>query len=124
MPISIQCDCGKTLKVDEKHRGKKAKCPECGNLVLIEKASNEKAETAVQAEKPRKRPVAADDYDDGDSDARKPIKRKKKVAQRSMLPWILGGCGVLTVLTCCLAGLGGGLWYFLFRGPDADLIYV
>ena len=125
MSISIKCTCGKTLKVDEKHRGKKAKCPECGKLLLIEEESDEKAETAVQAEKPRKRPVAADD-DDGDSDVRKPIKRKnkKKVAQRSMTPWILGGCGVLTVLTCCLAGLGGGLWYFLFRGPDADLIYV
>lgn len=50
MAITIKCTCGKTLKVDEKHRGKKAKCPECGNTLLVQEQD---AETGVQ-EKPKR----------------------------------------------------------------------
>ena len=51
MAISINCTCGKTFKVGEQHVGKKAKCPDCGNLVLVEEP-----ETGVQEKKPRAAP--------------------------------------------------------------------
>src|SRR5260221_388738 len=101
MAISVECECGKTLKIDEKHRGKKAKCPACGSVVLVEEK-----ETAVQAEKPKKRAAPDRDDDDGeDSEIRKPIKKK---AKSSMMTWLLaGGCGAFALLTCCM-GIGGG----------------
>ena len=80
MPISVQCKCGKTLKVDEKHRGKKAKCPACGNVLVVEEKEAE-AKTAVQAKEPKKKKSASKSDDDNPDDApedRKPIKRKKE----------------------------------------------
>jgi hypothetical protein len=123
MAIRLTCACGKTLKVDDKYRGKKIKCPACGERLIVEEGDD----TGVQADEPKKRPVKVaderdDDEDDEDREERSP--RKKKVAQRSMVPWILGGCGVLTLMTCCLVSAGVGVWYFWFRGPADDLIYV
>ena len=132
MPISIQCDCGRKLNVSEQHRGKKAKCPDCGELLLVEEQSKKAVPTGVQAKAPTKRSRAAvgagDDDDDDredDSEFRRPLKRKKKKAvKRSMAPWILGGCGLLSVLACCLTGVGGAaVWYFYFRS-ESDLQYV
>jgi hypothetical protein len=125
MAISLKCSCGKTLKVDEKHRGKKAKCPACGNTLLVEEQD---AETAVQAEEPMKRRAAArDDDDNGDEDepeVRRPIKKKAAAKSNRMMYIIGGGCGLLLLLTCCVSGVGVGVWYFFFRGDDDDLKYV
>src|SRR5438477_7576680 len=35
MPISITCQCGKSLKVKDEWAGKKAKCPTCGNTFVV-----------------------------------------------------------------------------------------
>src|SRR6516162_9991995 len=125
MAITLKCSCGKTLKVDEKHRGKKAKCPACGDTLLVEEQD---AETAVQAEEPTKRRAAArDDDDNGDEDepeVRKPIKKKAAAKSNKMMYIIGGGCGLLLILTCCMSGLGVGVWYFFFRAGDDDLKYV
>src|SRR5262245_29010636 len=124
MAISLKCSCGKTLKVDEKHRGKKAKCPACGNTLLVEEQD---ADTAVQAEEPTKRRAAARDDDNGDEDepeVRKPIKKKAAAKSNKMMYFIGGGCGLLLLLTCCVSGVSVGVWYFFFRGDDDDLKYV
>jgi Protein of unknown function (DUF1559) len=122
MAISLKCSCGKTLKVDEKHRGKKAKCPACGNTLLVEEQD---ADTAVQAEEPTKpRAAARDDDDEDEPEVRKPIKKKAAAKSNKMMYIIGGGCGLLLLLTCCVSGVGVGVWYFFFRGGDDDLQYV
>jgi hypothetical protein len=53
------------------------------------------------------------------------MKRKKKAAKRSMMPWLIGGCGLFAALGCCMTGVaGGGIWFFFLRSDDPDLIYV
>ncbi len=129
MPISVQCSCGKTLKVDEKHRGKKAKCPACGNsLIVEEKDAKTKAKTAIQTKEPKRKPAPKPDDDADPDDApedRPSIKRKKKAKGGSkMLLYAGGGCSVLLFLTCCLAGVGGGVWYLLMGGAAEDMAFV
>ena len=122
MAITLKCSCGKTLKVDEKHRGKKAKCPACGNTLLVEEQD---ADTAVQTEEPRKpRAAARDDDDENEPEVRKPIKKNAAAKSNKMMYIIGGGCGLLLILTCCMSGLGVGVWYFFFRAGDDDLKYV
>jgi len=65
MAITLKCSCGKTLKVDEKHRGKKAKCPACGNTLLVE---GQDTDTAVQTEEPTKLRAAARENDNDDNE--------------------------------------------------------
>ena len=36
MPITVSCSCGRRLKAPDKLLGKKAKCPDCGKVLLIE----------------------------------------------------------------------------------------
>ncbi|MBI1832899.1 MAG: hypothetical protein HYR84_15780 [Planctomycetes bacterium] len=36
----------------------------------------------------------------------------------------MGGCGVVTVLLSCCGGAGFGIWYFFFKGPEPDLVFV
>ena len=57
MAISLKCSCGKTLKVDDKHRGKKAKCPECGAVLLVEGRLLESGTPQELAASPRARAV-------------------------------------------------------------------
>lgn len=138
MPINVKCQCGKTLKVDDKHRGKKAKCPACGNILLVEESDED---TGVQAEAPkkgrpsddddgavksgapRKRAIDDDDDDRGDPDDGKPA--KKKPAKSNTMMYLLVGGGAFGLLSCCCAGIiGGAVYWFYFRGSDEDLQYV
>ncbi|MDY6853574.1 MAG: SPOR domain-containing protein [Thermodesulfobacteriota bacterium] len=44
MSIQIKCECGKTLKVSDEHAGKRGKCPNCGNIMLIREPEQESSE--------------------------------------------------------------------------------
>jgi hypothetical protein len=117
MSVILQCSCGKTLQVAEQYRGKKAKCPACGNILLVEDA-----DTAIQTEIPAKSQVPSDDADE--PEVRKPFKRPAAATKRSLLPWLaVGGCGLFAIFSCILCG-GVGTWYFFFRGSDRDLAFV
>ena len=37
MPIEVSCSCGRRLKAPDKLLGKKAKCPDCGKILVIKK---------------------------------------------------------------------------------------
>jgi len=37
--IQVQCQCGKHFKAGDEHAGKRAKCPACGQMLLIPKLS-------------------------------------------------------------------------------------
>ncbi len=118
MSITLQCSCGKTLEVDDIHRGKKAKCPACGNVMLVEGTSDAGHETAVQTEQPKPRFAAGEP-------ATRTSAERPAAAKRSMLPWLaVGGCSILALLTCVITGGGIGIWYFALRGPESDLAFV
>lgn len=76
MPITISCDCGKTLRVPDAHAGKKAKCPICEALIPIPKAEPE-FEVMDDDPPPKPSPKKAAVVDDDDDD---PKPKKKAVA--------------------------------------------
>lgn len=98
MPITVSCDCGKTLRVPDVHAGKKAKCPVCEALVPIPKPAAEPEFEVVEDDPPAKlaakpapkKAAAVDDEDDDpkpkkkafavadDDDEPKPKKKKKR----------------------------------------------
>ena len=58
MSITVECRCGKKLKARDEDAGKKAKCPGCGSLVVIE-------ELPVLVEVERPLPIGAVTLDIG-----------------------------------------------------------
>src|ERR1043166_6115945 len=104
MPIIVTCECGKKLSVDEKYRGKKTKCPECGAVVIVE------VETAIQAGAPTSKKTQAG--------APSSTERKADVEGASKLPWIIaGGCGVVALFACMISASLGG-WIFYSRAQE------
>lgn len=154
MAIVIKCTCGRTLKIDERYRGKQAACPGCKAPILVDGPSDEPAiaveiepEPAPPKTVPSKAPAKPvtpppepksakkkqkeeraspkDDPDDpfgipsGDSAPGSP-----RPHSRSWTLWIVSGCtGFVALLSCC-GGIGFGVWYFFFKGPEADLAFV
>jgi DNA-directed RNA polymerase subunit RPC12/RpoP len=111
MPLTLQCSCGKKLQVDEKYRGTMAKCPACGNPILVQEAS-----TAVQAEEPARPSHSAPDVTEPEDRPRK----SPAIAQRSMTPWLIaGGCGVLALFACIPCGIVG-MWLSLSHHLEPD----
>src|SRR5262249_33276792 len=100
-------------------RGKKAKCPACGQPIIVEES---KRETSV-TDKPRRRAERPRDDDGSDPELRKPIKRQP-AKSNLMIYGLGGGCVFLLLSIRCVTGLGAGIWYMFFRGTADDLIYV
>ena len=44
MSIDVTCTCGKVLHAKEEHAGRRAKCPDCGEVIQIPSSSNKGAE--------------------------------------------------------------------------------
>ena len=101
--IQVECECGRVIKTNDANAGKKARCPECGEIVQIpapRKATVAKAPTAsgkgvvTSAVKSTKKRSPADDDDDmfaggdqsfhgDDEDFELPPARPKKSAKKS-----------------------------------------
>ncbi len=75
--IEVECECGRVVKTKDENAGKKARCPECGDVIEIptpRRASSKaspasgkgSAGSAVKSSK--KRPVAEDEYDEPDDE--------------------------------------------------------
>lgn len=106
MPISVKCpECDTAYKVPDEAAGKAIKCKKCGAKVPV--------------------PAPGGGDDDlanlgGNGDAGGDTKAKKKGGSKTLL--IVGL--VLGLLTCCIcipSGVGGGLWWFVWR-PAAALV--
>lgn len=50
MSIRVTCDCGKVLIAKDEYAGKKAKCPDCGNVLLVPSEEVLDAEAADQGD--------------------------------------------------------------------------
>lgn len=73
--IQVECDCGRVIKTQDENAGKKARCPDCGEVVQIPAARKASA-TKFTATKPAgkspassaKRRPPEDEFDDGAMD--------------------------------------------------------
>jgi hypothetical protein len=72
MPISVQCDCGRSLRVKDELAGRKVKCPQCDGVLLVpqpEPAAEEPGYGLLTADAPeeeaRPRRKAKSDADEG-----------------------------------------------------------
>jgi DNA-binding beta-propeller fold protein YncE len=126
MPLIVQCECGKQLRVKEELAGKRIRCPECQGVVAVPaediapappepRPRRPRAAATPTAEPPRR--VRADEDDDTE-DAPAPRRRSRETARSSsnMLLWLVLGGGALLVLAV-LAAVGVS---WLFLRPTAD----
>jgi hypothetical protein len=91
----VSCECGKTLNVKDNLEGKRIKCPDCKESLMVSEAG---------------------------SDVRKKKNRKGNGAgkgKQGMLFAVLGL--VLLSGCCCLGGTGLGAWWFWPSGSSAEL---
>jgi hypothetical protein len=102
MTIALSCPaCDKSLKIKDELAGKKVKCPDCGEPILVE--AYEEPE-AVEEEPPRRK-ARAEEEDD------RPRKKKKKKKKSNATLWLVLAGGLAFFLL--LLAVGGGLLYFL-----------
>lgn len=137
MPLSIQCKCGKTLRVKDEFAGKKVRCPACKevlsvpvpemdveveedalNVLLIDEPnppSPSRKETAIQDERASRRPAKP-------SSPPKPVKvdyeterpRKRSVGSRPRERESRGYSGIAingSIITGLLMMLGAVVWF-------------
>jgi len=71
MPITFGCECGKQLRVPDESAGKRARCPECGEVVSVPAGQFEPVE-----EPPRK--VAARVVSERDDEEERPRRRSRR----------------------------------------------
>ncbi len=53
MPIRVKCKCGNKFGAPSKYAGKKVKCPECSNPLVIPKTNGSAKKSAAPADKPK-----------------------------------------------------------------------
>lgn len=69
--IQVECDCGRVIKTNDENAGKKARCPECGEVVQLpaarKSATSKSATTGSRspAKSTKRRPPEDDEFDDG-----------------------------------------------------------
>jgi hypothetical protein len=120
MPITIVCQCGKTLKVKEEMAGKRVKCPVCQATVTVPVVDEDETVAPIKAKaKSTSLPRA-----DHDNEAPLPKKTKKKREQKSRTMLFVGlGAGVL-LLSCCCLTTGVGVWFFFLKTPPPDQVII
>lgn len=147
MPVSIRCECGKQLRVSEEHIGKRVRCPECKEPILVPDPDAKKPAAARDTTTPRKPAPRGEDDDrkparsrrDDDDEDRKPVrgrrdeddeddrpakgtkgKKGKPARKGGGMLWVIVGASTALVLLI-------GLLLFLFMGGSsatADLALV
>jgi hypothetical protein len=119
MPINLECQCGKQIKVLDDLAGKRVKCPGCKEILAVPGAA---ARTATMA---REDEDKADENQDDREQRRKPFtkKKKKQAKSGSRLGLWIALAGGLVVLGFCCVGLGVGGFFLLQRNtPEKTMI--
>lgn len=68
--IEVECECGRVIKTKDENAGKKARCPDCGEVVQIPvpRKAGSKSPAASAVKSTKKRPPSEDEYDGEDED--------------------------------------------------------
>lgn len=75
--IEVECECGRVIKTKDENAGKKARCPDCGEVVQIpvprkagskSPAASSKGVAASAVKSTKKRPPSEDEYDGEDEE--------------------------------------------------------
>jgi DNA-directed RNA polymerase subunit RPC12/RpoP len=133
--MRIECSCGKFLMVDDKHSGKRVKCPTCGSVMLAKTRRPADVEVQSLPPPPKKRRAVADNddeeeetppsknrrtADDVEEDEQdRPRDKKKKPKKAALPPWVFiaAGAAVLVLLLVVLGGAIGAYFAFFRKGP-------
>src|SRR5206468_9602574 len=82
MPITFNCDCGKTLRVKDELAGKRVRCPACNGVAAVPAAEPEfelvdDPPPPKPAARPAARPAVVEDEDDEPRPARAKAKKAR-----------------------------------------------
>jgi dienelactone hydrolase len=94
----VTCSCGKRLRVEDDLAGKRIKCLDCGQLLLVPRADEE-------GDAEQEQPAASDDEDDAEPVKRKKSRLKKKTKKSSVNVILIAGIGggvLAALLLCCV----------------------
>jgi hypothetical protein len=125
VPIGLTCDCGKQLRVRDDLAGKKVRCPECKELLVVPDGQDDESEAAAKVPKAGRQPErepAGEDEDarprkrKGDDEDGRPRKKRKQKAGSGML-WIGLAAGAAALVLLAGVGVGG---YFLFFASKTE----
>ena len=47
MPLTVTCDCGRTLRLKEELAGRKVRCPSCAGALTVPEPESEEAEEEI-----------------------------------------------------------------------------
>jgi formylglycine-generating enzyme required for sulfatase activity len=115
MAVSLQCDCGKLLKVASTLVGKKVKCPECKHIMLVESESVLESADARKASPARMKSKSTKEHAaDGKPDLAEPLEAENSeqpTGKRRLyliLPLLLlaGGVTIFLVFSDVFLGFG------------------
>jgi hypothetical protein len=115
MTILVTCPCGKRMQTSDTARGKRIKCPACGEVLPVPDDSDSKKTGPRLAASPAK-PAKFVDDDDAAAEERPRKKKKKKARSGLELPEIeFFGLtfGKLLILLAVLGVIAGGIWLFV-----------
>jgi hypothetical protein len=85
MPITLNCSCGKILRVADEHAGKRVKCPACNNVIASKPPTPPPPAFEVVEDEPKPltsaRPVARPSDNDDDDRAGYGLKRAERTPE-------------------------------------------
>jgi hypothetical protein len=127
MAISVECECGKTIKVKDELAGKKIKCPECQAVLTVPEEEEPVAEAReVEEDLPPARKVRDEEPDEADANdepkRRGKKKKKGKQGSRTMFYVLLGGGALLLSLCCCGGGVGLFVYMNMAGDPEMEIV--
>lgn len=62
--IQVKCECGRVIKTGDENAGKKAKCPDCGEVVQLPSARKAATSSKPGASKSKPKPSEDDEFED------------------------------------------------------------
>src|ERR1051325_4899225 len=119
MSIRIKCPACKAINtVDDAQRGQKVRCQECKKLLAAPKPAAAKTEEDAIQERPKvKISSSAKRREDESAPSESRSVKKSTTPARSGLAFALIALAALVLVTCLLAGAGGGAW-LVWRQPE------
>lgn len=97
MTINFNCSCGKLLQIDEKHAGKKVRCPACASIISAPSSAETSVQEVIRLPKPPPLPAlyesesstqSATDYEEVEPTEPGDDHRSRRIAKRARVPTV------------------------------------